>query len=80
MGSRGENSSPELLFGREVASLRKKLGISQEELAFRAEVHRTYISQIERGLKSPTLAVILKVSRALRTSASKLVRSAEDGR
>lgn len=80
MGSPDGSSSPELLFGREVASLRKKLGISQEELAFRAEVHRTYISQIERGLKSPTLTVILKVSRALGTTASRLVRSAENGR
>lgn len=43
--------SPEALFGREIARLRMKLGISQEELAFRAEVHRTYISQLERGVE-----------------------------
>ena len=77
MGTRGSKTSPEALFGKEVARLRKVLGISQEELAFRAEVHRTYISQLERGLKSPTLSVILKVSRALKASASKLVATVE---
>ena len=73
MGTRGAKISPEALFGREVARLRKRLGVSQEELAFRAEVHRTYVSQLERGLKSPTLSMILKLSRALKVSASRLV-------
>lgn len=77
MGTRGSRTSPEALFGREVARLRKRLGISQEELAFRAEVHRTYVSQLERGLKSPTLNMILKLSRALKASASRLVATAE---
>lgn len=77
MGTRGGKTTPETLFGREVARLRKQLGISQEELAFRAEVHRTYISQLERGLKSPTLSVILRLSRAMKASASKLVAAVE---
>jgi transcriptional regulator with XRE-family HTH domain len=77
MGTRGSKSSPEALFGREVARLRKLLGISQEELAFRAEVHRTYISQLERGLKSPTLSVILRLSHALKVSASRIVATTE---
>ena len=77
MGTRGSKTSAEALFGKEVARLRKVLGISQEELAFRAEVHRTYISQLERGLKSPTLSMILKLSRALKASASKLVATVE---
>ena len=77
MRTRGGTTSPEALFGKEVARLRKRLGISQEELAFRAEVHRTYISQLERGLKSPTLCVIVKLSRALKASASKLVAAVE---
>ena len=77
MAIRGEMTTPETLFGREVARLRTQLGISQEELAFRAEVHRTYISQIERGIKSPTLAVILKLSRALGCLASRLVTEVE---
>ncbi len=77
MGTRGSKSSPEALLGREIARLRKRIGLSQEELGFRAEVHRTYISQLERGLKSPTLNMILKLSRALKASANKLVATVE---
>jgi XRE family transcriptional regulator, regulator of sulfur utilization len=62
MGTRRSKTSHEALFGMEVARLRKRLGISQEELAFRAAVHGTYISQLERGFKSPTLHVMLKLS------------------
>lgn len=39
--------------------------ISQEDLAFRANVHRTYISQLERGLKSITLKTLVKITDAL---------------
>jgi transcriptional regulator with XRE-family HTH domain len=77
MGTRGAKASSEALFGREIARLRKRIGLSQEELGFRAEVHRTYISQLERGLKSPTLSMMLKLSRALKASASKLVATVE---
>ena len=73
MGTRGSRTSAEVLLGKEIARLRKQNGLSQEELGFRAETHRTYISQLERGLKSPTLGMILKLSRALNASASKLV-------
>ena len=69
--------TPEVILGQEIARLRRQVGLSQEELGFRAEVHRTYISQLERGLKSPTLSVILKLSRALKASASKLVATVE---
>lgn len=55
---------------------RETLGISQEELAFRAEVHRTYISQIERGLKSPSLSVIVRLAQALELAPSELVERA----
>ena len=77
MATRGAKTSPEVLLGKEIVRLRRQVGISQEELGFRAEVHRTYISQLERGLKSPTLSVILKLSRALKASASKLVATVE---
>jgi transcriptional regulator with XRE-family HTH domain len=77
MGTRGAKTSPEALLGKEIARLRKQNGLSQEELGFRADVHRTYISQLERGLKSPTLSVILKLSHALKASASRLVATVE---
>src|SRR5687767_10681870 len=54
----------ERLFGQEITRVRRNRGISQEELGFQAAVHRTYVSQIERGLKSPTLAVILRLTQA----------------
>jgi transcriptional regulator with XRE-family HTH domain len=79
MRTRGSKISAEALLGKEIARLRKRIGLSQEELGFRAEVHRTYISQLERGLKSPTLSVILKLSRALKAPASRLVATAEQG-
>ncbi len=77
MGTHGSKISPEDLLGSEIARLRKRIGLSQEELGFRADVHRTYISQLERGLKSPTLNMILKLSRALKASASKLMATVE---
>ena len=76
MATRG-SKTPEALFGREIARLRNRIGLSQEELGFRAEVHRTYISQLERGLKSPTLNVILKLSHALKAPISKLLATVE---
>jgi transcriptional regulator with XRE-family HTH domain len=77
MGTRGSKPSPEALLGKEIARLRRRSGLSQEELGFRAEVHRTYVSQLERGLKSPTLSMLLKLSRALKVSASRLVTTVE---
>lgn len=44
---------------------RKALGISQEELAFRAEIDRTYVSQIERGIGNPSLLILHKIGKAL---------------
>ena len=67
----------EVLFGKVVSGLRRSRGFSQEELGFQAGVHRTYISQIERGLKSPTLIIILRLARALHKPASRLIASVE---
>ena len=53
-------------FGNAVREQRKKQGISQEELAERAGVHRTYIGMIERAEKNITLLNIEKVANALK--------------
>ena len=45
--------------------LRQQAGLSQEALADKAGLHRTYISQLERGLKSPTVDVLDALARAL---------------
>ena len=68
-----------LALGRVIAHLREVAGISQEELAERAEVHRTYISQLERGIKSPTLNILVKVSGSLDIRVSQLIRLVEEG-
>lgn len=52
-------------FGQKVREERLKLGLSQEELASRANLHRTYIGMIERAEKNITLSNIEKVARAL---------------
>jgi len=55
-------------FGTAVRSRRKHLGISQEELAGRAGLHRTYVADIERGARNLSLANIEKLAKALETS------------
>lgn len=55
-------------FGKRIADLRIKQGISQEELAFRCGLHRAYIGFLERGLKSPTLKTIEKLAIGLNVS------------
>jgi len=52
-------------FGKKVRERRVELGLSQEELASRAGVHRTYIGMIERAEKNITLENIQKVCKAL---------------
>lgn len=52
-------------FGNKVREERVKLGLSQEELAARAGVHRTYIGMIERAEKNITLENIQKICKAL---------------
>jgi transcriptional regulator with XRE-family HTH domain len=52
-------------FGQKVRQERTKLGISQEELAARAGVHRTYIGMLERAEKNITLENIEKICKAL---------------
>src|SRR4051794_21176104 len=60
------------LFGVSVKIWRSRLGISQEELAGRAGLHRTYVSDIERGARNPSLESIDKLARALKISVATL--------
>ena len=64
-------------FGSVVAELRHAAGLSQEALADKAGVHRTYVSQLERGLKAPTLTVLFKLGDALAVRPSKLISMLE---
>jgi len=59
-------------FGERVRELRNKRELSQEELAFKAGVHRTYLGGIERGERNPSLKNIAAIAKALRVSMSEL--------
>ena len=54
-----------VVFGKKVRQCRLERGFSQEELAFRADLHRTYIGMIERAEKNITLLNIEKIANAL---------------
>ena len=60
-------------FGNKVREERIKLGLSQEALASRAGVHRTYVGMIERAEKNITLENIEKIAKALGISLEKLM-------
>jgi len=53
------------VFGSNIAMRRRELGLSQEGLAERAGLHRTYIGSVERGERNPALKSIVKIALAL---------------
>ena len=59
-------------FGERVRELRLARGLSQEELAFMAGVHRTYLGGIERGERNPSLRNIAAIAGALGVRLSEL--------
>lgn len=60
-------------FGARVRALRKEAGLSQEELAHRAELDRSYVGQVERGERNITLDNIHRLASALAAQARDLV-------
>jgi len=58
-------------------STREKLGLSQEQLGFESGLDRTYISGIERGVRNPTMRILLRLGEALDVKPSTLMRRAE---
>jgi transcriptional regulator with XRE-family HTH domain len=70
--------SLEMSFGRVLQQLRRERGFSQEELGFRSGYHRTYISLLERGLKSPSLRTIFQLAEALEVGPSQMILSVQD--
>lgn len=54
-----------LIFGKRIRKLRQARGMSQEELAFISDLHRTYISDVERGIRNISLDNISKIAMAL---------------
>lgn len=60
-------------FGLHLRKLRQEKKLTQEELADRAGMHFTYIGQIERGLRNPSLVNLHKLAKALKVSAGQLL-------
>ena len=65
-------------FGKRVSAIRKERGFSQEDLADAADLHRTYISSLERGRRNPTLVTIKSLAHALGVSMGDLVSGISD--
>jgi len=59
--------------GRNVKQQREAKGLSQEQLAFDADLHRTYVSGVERGIRNPTVLIVAKLANALGVEPSKLM-------
>jgi transcriptional regulator with XRE-family HTH domain len=61
-------------FGKRLRILRKKAGLSQEELGFKSGLHRTYIGSIERAEQNISVDNIHKLAKALKVSADELFK------
>lgn len=67
----------ERIFGAVLQRYRAVAQISQEELAFRAGVDRTFVSRLERGIRQPTITTLIGLGSALGVSAAQLVEDTE---
>lgn len=65
------------MLGRVLREKREAAGLTQEQLAFAADVHRTYVSMLERGIKSPTVDVLFRICDALDVQASEVIAEVE---
>jgi len=72
-----QRSQAHAALGQAIRRVRRDQAVSQEELGFRAGLHRTYVGGIERGEKNPSYANLLKLSEALGVAPSALLREAE---
>lgn len=66
-----------MIFGSVLRRFRTASGVSQEELALRAGVDRTFISRLERGERQPTITTLISIADALGVSATDLVGETE---
>jgi transcriptional regulator with XRE-family HTH domain len=70
-------SGPEKAFGIVLREIRQKAGLSQMDVDVEFGIDRTYLSAIERGIQSPTLRMIVRLSDAFRISPSQILRQME---
>jgi transcriptional regulator with XRE-family HTH domain len=60
-------------FGARIQQMRRQAGISQEELAHRAKLHRTYMGRIERGESNPPVYTVYKIAKILKMDSSDIL-------
>ena len=60
-------------FSERVRYFREKLGLSQEKLAEKAHLHRTYMGSLERAQKMPSLVTVVKLAKALKVNIAELI-------
>lgn len=65
------------IFGGVLQRCRGKAGLTQEELAFRAGIDRTFVSRLERGIRQPTITTLIDLAEAMGISATELVKDTE---
>lgn len=68
----GAKSVPKA-FGEVLREYRTKAGLSQEELALAADIDRSYISMLERGIRQPSLEMVFKVAAVLKVTPATMV-------
>ncbi len=61
-------------FGKRVREVRLKQGLSQGDVSRKLNLHRSYISGIERGVRNPSLKVVQKIAKALEVKVSDLLK------
>ena len=69
--------NPQDVLGNNLKKYRQKLGVSQEALAERCGLHRTYVGAVERGERNVSLLNIVSIARALKVLPSKLLEGVE---
>ncbi len=74
----GDGEDPRVALGRAVHRQRIVLGMSQEDFADQVGLDRTYVSGIERGIRNPTLLVLLRLALVLKIPVSRLLEADED--
>lgn len=67
----------EAAFGQVIKQLRTGKGLSQEKLSFESDLDRSFISQLECGVKQPSLVTIFQLSKALHVSPSQIISMVE---
>ena len=65
------------MLGKELRKAREAAGLTQEQLALKARVDRSYLSELERDRKSPTVKLLFRLCATLDASASRIIANVE---